>query len=58
VALALQGLVLSDRDLGRELGVPDDELADELAAMVAGYLGVKHRAPRTTKGTAARGKRR
>jgi AcrR family transcriptional regulator len=58
VALALQGLVLSERDLADELGMPGDKLSDELAAMVAGYLGVTRRAPRPSRGTAARGRRR
>lgn len=53
VALALQGLVLSDRDIPVELGVPHDKLGAELAEMVAGYLGVKRRAPRSPKRTAA-----
>jgi AcrR family transcriptional regulator len=54
VALALQGLVLSDRDFEGGLGVSADELGPQLAAMVAGYLGLKRRAPRAPKGTAAR----
>jgi len=58
VALTLQGLVLSDRDMAANLGVSGDELETELAAMVVSYLGVKSRAPRPPKGTAARAKRR